>query len=211
MFLGQIKEKLPALVFLKSFLNGINMDLRIEKDKKEKQGFTLIELLVSMAVFSLIVASATSVFVSVLQAQRRLLAMQEIFSQISYLEEYTSRSIRMAKKDLLGTCITAKSNYDITRSGQGIKFMNYKGECQEFYLSNFKLMENKSSVVSELTSNSLSVNNFSINLSGNSQLDNVQPRVTLFLNVKGTGARAEQQAEAQIQTTISQRKLDIQY
>lgn len=193
-------------MFLKFFTDGINMDLK----NRQQKGFTLIELLVSMAVFSLIVASASGVFTSVLQAQRKLLAMQELLSQTSYLEEYMSRTIRMAKKDVLGACIAAKSNYDII-PGQSIKFMNYKGECQEFYLFNSRLMENKDGIVSELTSSTFAVNNFNISLLGNSQLDNLQPRATLFLNIKGTGPRVEQRAEIQIQTTISQRKLDVQY
>ena len=181
------------------------------KSKKQKKGFTLIEMLVSMTVFVLIVSSATGFFTSVLKAQRKLLATQEIFSQVSYLEEYVSRSIRMARKDLAGVCISARSNYSITHSGSGIKFLNYKGECQEFYLYNSKLMESKNSVVSELTSSALTVDDFNINVLGNSQSDNIQPRVTLFINVTGSGTRTEEQAEVQIQTTISQRKLDIQY
>ncbi|MBU0546840.1 type II secretion system GspH family protein [Patescibacteria group bacterium] len=191
--------------------------MKKEKNKKDikygktHRGFTLIELLVSMTIFSLIIAITSGVFVSVLQAQRRLLAMQELFSQISYLEEYTSRAIRMANKDISGICITAKSNYEITYSDQGIRFMNYKGDCQEFYLSNYQLMENNAGVVSELTSSALAINNFNISLLGNSQFDNLQPRVTLSLNIKGTGAKVEQQVEMQIQTTISQRKLDVQY
>jgi prepilin-type N-terminal cleavage/methylation domain-containing protein len=180
------------------------------KNKKFKKSFTLIELMVSVTVFCLIAASASGVFTSVLQAQRKLLAMQELLSQTSYLEEYMSRAIRMARKDVLGTCITAKSNYDIV-SGQSIRFVNYKGECQEFYLSSSHLMEDKDGVVSELTSDALAVDNFNINLLGNSQSDNFQPRATLFLKMKGTGSRAEQQVEIQIQTTISQRKLDVQY
>jgi len=192
------------------------MDLKNKKQKgfiflkKTKRSFTLIELMVSMTVFSLIIASASGVFTSVLQAQRKLLATQELLSQTSYLEEYMSRSIRMAKKDVLGACITAKSNYDIV-SGQSIKFMNYKEECQEFYLLSSHLMENKAGVVSELTSDTLAVNNFNISLLGNSQSDNLQPRATLFLKIKGVGLRIEQQVEIQIQTTISQRKLDVQY
>lgn len=217
MFFGQTKEKLTVSTFQKFFLTGINIDMKKEKNKKDikygktHRGFTLIELLVSMTIFSLIIAITSGVFVSVLQAQRRLLAMQELFSQISYLEEYTSRAIRMANKDISGICITAKSNYEITYSDQGIRFMNYKGDCQEFYLSNYQLMENNAGVVSELTSSALAINNFNISLLGNSQFDNLQPRVTLSLNIKGTGAKVEQQVEMQIQTTISQRKLDVQY
>jgi len=178
---------------------------------KEK-GFTLAELLVSVSVFAILIGGASGAFVSTIQAQRKSLAFQELLAQTSYLEEYMSRAIRMGKKDIAGTCITAKSNYDITRSDNGIKFkfMNYKEECQEFYLSDSKLWENKNGD-RELSSSQLNVEIFNIQVSGNSQTDSFQPRVTLFLKIKGAGLKPEQQPEIKIQTTISQRNLDVQY
>ena len=183
------------------------------KSKKEQQknGFTLAELLVSITVFSLIIGAVSGAFISTIQAQRKALSFQEILNQTSYLEEYMSRAIRMARKDFGGSCVAANSNYETTHSDHGLSFMNYLGNCQEFYVSDARLWENKDGIVSELTSTSVSVEEFNVKVLGNSQLDNLQPRATLFLKIKGTGPGVEQQAEIQIQTTLSQRKLDIQY
>jgi len=180
--------------------------------KKNLGGFTLIEILTSIAIFSLIAGGASGVFISAIRAQRKSLSNQELLSQTSYLMEYMSRTIRMAKKDTEGTCISSGLNYDITRDGEGIKFLNYNGICQEFYLSGDRLKEEKSGITLDLISSSLKVESFNIGPKDSwDQWDNEQPRVTFFLKIKGAGEKAELQPEIQIQTTISQRNLDTQY
>jgi prepilin-type N-terminal cleavage/methylation domain-containing protein len=183
-----------------------------EIKKKNLGGFTLIELLTSVTIFSLIVGGASGIFISAIRAQRRALVKQEILDQTSYLIEYMSRAIRMAKKDVSGSCISSKMNYAVTRSGKGIKFMDSGGNCQEFYLSEGQLKEEKGGVTSDLTSADLTVESFNIGPQTSwDQADNEQPRVTFFLEIKGLGEKSELESEIEIQTTVSQRKLDIQY
>jgi len=175
---------------------------------KSQKSFTLVELLVTVAIFSLIAGAASGVFVQALKAQRKSLATQQLLDQTSYLAEYMSRAIRMAKKDSLGACIDAKLNYKIVDNG--IEFLNYQGECQKFYLdynppATPQLKEEKGGVVSELTSASLKVSNFNVNLLGETQTDNLQPRVTFFLNIEG-----KERSKINLQTTISQRNPDIE-
>ncbi len=181
------------------------------KKRIQNKGFTLVELLVSISIFSLILSAMSGAFISTIRAQRKSVAFQQLLEQTSYLEEYMSRSIRMGKKDISGACIDAKSNYEITREGKGIGFLNYNGNCEEFYLSGTELRQNKNNVDLVLTSSNLIVENINIELSGNSQTDNLQPRVTIFLKIKGAGSKPEEQPEIKIQTTISQRNPDVRY
>jgi len=181
------------------------------KKRIQNKGFTLVELLVSISIFSLIVSAMSGAFVSTIRAQRKSVAFQQLLEQTSYLEEYMSRSIRMGKKDKSGACIDEKSNYKITREGKGIGFLNYNGNCEEFYLSGTELRQNKNNLDLALTSSNLIVENINIELSGNSQIDNLQPRVTIFLKIKGAGLKPEEQPEIKIQTTISQRNPDVRY
>lgn len=171
--------------------------------KKSGGGFTLTELLVTVAVFSLIVSAASGVFVQALKTQRWALATQELSDQTSFLIEYMSRAIRMAKKDITGICIDPKLNYKIVDNG--IEFLNYKGECQKFYLEGNQLKEKRAGVISELTSAHLKVSNFNINLLGQTQEDNLQPRVNFFLEIEG-----KEKSKIRLQTTISQRNPDIE-
>ena len=182
------------------------------------KSFTLIEILVAVTIFSLVVAAGSGIFISSISGQQKSLAFQKVLSESSYVMEYVSRSLRMAQKDdieingVTKNCLSGdKVNYEITPSGKGIKFRNYKNECQEFYLdtSAKQLKESKDEVENYLTSEKLEVLAFNINLLGQSQEDSKQPRVTIFLDIKTRGQRAQTQYEMKIQTTISQRNLDV--
>ena len=181
------------------------------------KGFTLIELLISVVIFSIIIAIVSGVFISTLKVQQRVLATQQLLDQTGYLMEYMSRSIRMAGKDIFGDCITAKYNYEKTFSGEGgIGFKDYHGDCQEFFriydnaAGVYRLKEGKTN--SYLTSANLDVISFNIGPDNSwaqppVDVNDEQPRVTLFLKIKTKG---ENQPVIKLQTTISQRNLDIQ-
>lgn len=168
----------------------------------QNKGFTLIEMVVSVAIFTLLVGVTSSVFLSSIKNQKQSLAGQEILDQASYLMEYMSRSLRMAQKDMIGDCTgTAKLNYVF--EGQCLKFLNYNKECQQFCLDGTRLKDENGSF---LTSANLQVSNFGVLLSGATQppIDYLQPRVTISLNIAG-----QEQMSLKIQTTISQRNLDV--
>lgn len=182
---------------------------------KNKNGFTLIETMVAVAIFFIIMTIPTSFFVLSINGQQKALAAQEITDNVSYVLEYMSRSIRMAKKDLSGTCIDEKFNYKITRGGKGIKFINYHNECQEFFwdVSDNRLKEikdNKDSV--PMTSESFQVISFKIGPSVSWGQDNGQPIVTFYLNIKGKKlSKPAIQSEIKVQATISQRNINVKY
>ncbi|MEK9135252.1 MAG: type II secretion system protein [Patescibacteria group bacterium] len=168
----------------------------------KKNGFTLVEMIVTMGIFSLLIGSLAAVFTQILQSQRKISSTQELLGQTSYVLEYMSRAIRMAKKDTGGICIPSNLNYSQTATG--IKFLNYNSVCQEFYLESGQLKENKGGVVSPLTSSHLNVLSFDIVDFGWTQTDDNQPKVTLFLNIEGNN-----QSKIKVQTAVTQRNLDI--
>lgn len=168
----------------------------------KNKGFTLIEMVVAVAILALLMGSAVGVFVSGIKNQRQGLALQEILDQTSYLMEYMSRSLRMARKDMDGTCTgVAKLNYIF--EDQCLKFLNYNEECQQFCLDGARIKNENGDY---LTSESLQVSSFNVILSGAAQppADYLQPRVTISLNIVG-----QEQSTMRIQTTVSQRNLDI--
>lgn len=192
--------------------------------QKSQSGFTLIELLVVTALFVVVITIVGMIFMNSYQSQSRALAFETVFDQSSYLLEYMSRAIRMAGKELSctdlnnpATCVCLKDlgyghNYEITHSNNGIKFINSDGGCQEFYLDTLtsRLKENKDGVETFLTSDSpVAVNAFSIAVSGEDPADQLQPKVTFFLDLKMAGAKIWSQFMIQLQTTVSQRELDI--
>ncbi|MBU4481359.1 prepilin-type N-terminal cleavage/methylation domain-containing protein [Patescibacteria group bacterium] len=190
--------------------------------EKKSKGFTLVEMLVTLFIFSITFGAASGLFVSAIKNQSRTLASQQLLDQTSYLIEYMGRALRMARKDDIDygdgavNCLSGDKVNFATTTG-GIKFRNYNNQCQEFYRECAgevcRLKEKKGPVGSEienyLTSPNLYVESFNIGPSDSwDQDDNLQPRVTMFLEIRKAGAGS--QPKIKIQTTISQRELDIQ-
>lgn len=195
-----------------------------------KNGYTLIEVLVAMVIFFAVVAAPTGFFIGAIRGQQRVLAVQELIDNVSYGMEYISRSLRMAKKelDVVSPCIALGYNFEPTRPDAnnkfgGIKFKNYKGDCQEFYWdpTEKRLYEEIEGRAQNLpiTSDDLEIVSFEItsqnslgNYSDWNQDDDFQPRVVLFIHMEGTKKQTVGlQPDIKLQTTISQRDLDVTY
>jgi len=184
-------------------------NLLLEKESYANKGVSLIEMLAAVAVFAITIGAISGIFISAVRSQRRILATQELLDQTSYALEYMGRALRMAVKDKNGDCIPAGLNYQKTHGGEGIKFKNYEGNCQEFYLDGTRLKEERAGSGNYLTSPALEINSFNIgpDSSWSPPPDLNQPRVTISLKILGREA-IEGRPVIQIQTSISQRPLD---
>ncbi len=170
-----------------------------------KKGFTLLELTVAVGIMSLLFIVAADLFSQGSFLQRKSLERAEILNQISYALEFMSRELRLAQKDLNGSCISAKNNY-LVEGTNSIKFKDFNGKCQRFYLLNNQLMHDYQDHYSALplTSPKIIVSSLKFLVEGQTQDDTLQPRVTLILEI-------EKPLKAKFQTTVSQRELDVQY
>lgn len=187
------------------------------------KGFTLIELLVSVAIFSLVISAAAVLLVHGLQAQRRGLAYQELADQVLFVAEDISRSARMAKKELLNhtfNCLSTRGrNYEVTGSSR-LRFIKYDYDaaadvCHEFFLAGGQIKEYRKNLITgaemtqPLTSSGLLVNALVFRADGETQVDNKQPIVTFFLDVRNNTQRQADIVSLQINSSISQRNLDV--
>jgi len=223
---GETDNKMKKINFKKIKNGGFTLQ---NPAKRDLGGFTLVEMLVAIFVFITVLGASSAIFVDVIRNQKRALANQELLNQTSYVLEYMGRAIRMAKKDDLDgkSCLSGnKVNYEFIPFEQGIKFKDYKDKyCQEFFLEcaggNCRLKERKIEIstgtllpANYLTSADLNVVSFNIGPDISwSQEENPpqQPRVTLFLDIERSDFPSGKKPEIKIQTTISQRNLDVQY
>ena len=192
------------------------------------KGFTIVELLVSIFIFSLVIVGAGGLLVSSMGVQRRSGTQQEIIDQASYLAEYMSRALRQARKDTAGVCLTtagAGFNYELNINpvGDRIRFLNRNNlgvlVCKQFSLSGAQIFEQTSTDAAAnlppltpqlaLTSNNLQVTKLRFYISGASQGDNLQPKATFAMELKGRAQQGGSQPAVNIQTTVSQRKIDV--
>lgn len=194
----------------------------------KSKGFTLVELMVVMAVFLFVIGGAIAIFISIIQQQRRILSEQELLNQTSYVMEYMSKALRMAKNDTAGSCLIdgsgnsyLKYNYLLGHQNgnyyEGIKFINASNGniCQEFYLNSGILWEKKAEAGAvALTSAGLNIKSLKFALNGNTALDHmvddigIQPRVTISMEIETVNSKEE--PARIIQTTVSQRNLNQQ-
>jgi hypothetical protein len=144
-------------------------------------------------------------FASGISAQRNTLSIQKSSNQLSYVAEYMGRALRQAQKDVGGTCITAKKNFEI--GGGELRFLDKNTICRSFLLESEQLKERLSlgGPAEPLTPDGMKVTNFQALLMGEAQTDNLQPRVTFVIEAEGEGSNAP----IRIQTTISQRNFDV--
>ncbi len=200
----------------------INMDSKtVTKQLNRQHGFSLVEMVVVLALFMLIIGVAVNMFISIVDAQKRILGEEELLNQVSYVQEYASRAIRSAVKDATADCLTdgAQSypGYNPQLAGyEGIKFISKDNVCEEFFVdpADGLLKESKDGAKPQPILSSkfvLRYVKFVINgdssLGGASASDAVQPRVTMALAVQNQTAGAPDEV---FQTTVSQRNLNIQ-
>ena len=180
-----------------------------------------------MAVFLFIIGAAIGIFISIVKSQKKVLVEQQLVNQVSYVKEYMSKALRAAKVDSIGDYLGNKgdiyllTHYDIgSGSYKGIKFINSLNSdiCEEFYFDSPNGTLQKVAGIGNspvpLTSADIGINfsksRFIINGSTSSGLflannsDDIQPRVTILLNISVSG-----QAPKIIQTTVSQRNLNV--
>ncbi len=195
-----------------------------------KTGFTLVEVIVAVTVFVIIIGTVMLIFSWVIETQEKTLASQELLFQTSFLMEHMGKSLRMAKKELnhpptqclntVGRGFNFETNPPINNR---IRFINDDNLCQEFFLSDARLKKRISTNDNAggfeaplyLTPPYLEVVSFRVNLIGAGQtdtlgqIDRIQPRVTLFLEIRRAGPKPGLLPSVKIQTTLSQRDLDI--
>lgn len=177
-----------------------NTKYKIPNTKYSNRGFTLIEILVAITVFVLLILMVTGIFLAVVSAQRKAAAVRILQDSVRYSIEAMSRDIR--------------TGYGFSISGNELRFTStIGGRIQQVsYRLNNKVLEKgvfsgSYYVFSPLTPSKLSVDYLNFYLSGEGLEDQKQPRITVTLGA--TAGQGIQKTKINIQTTLSQRELQL--
>jgi len=132
-------------------------------------GLTLVELLVAVSIFAIVALAATSIFIKVMNVQKKAFAIQEVQDNISYAMGMISKEIRMMSE------ITTKDTVSTT-----LNFKNSKEEDVVYNLSNGQLLRNGKPI----TSSKVTVEELKFYVNDWDITNGPQPRITINMVMK---------------------------
>ena len=167
--------------------------MELEVTSMKNKGFTLIELLIGLAIFSMIILSMTAIAASVIKSQRKAFSLQNVQEASRYILEAMSKEIRMST---INSGDGSSSTLDITNSA---------GETVEYRF------EGGAERIQRRISGGFwqDVNPANLEVTGRFYVDKIafpaRSVVTVVMKINSKGAKAEEQAEIYLQSTITPR------
>lgn len=185
-----------------------------------QKGVTLIELLIATGILALIVFALATIGASVMQAQSKANALQNLQDDLRFALEVAGKEIRLARVAKAGgndsNCIaTAGDSFIFTATS--LRFINDRNECVRYQYDSGNqtfcrdVDKNLADGVSfpgsctPIVSNQTQINSLQFVVTGQDQ-PNKQPRITLSLEAQN---RQLESAGLELQVTLTQRELDV--
>ncbi len=189
------------------------------------KGFSLIELMVSVAIFSVVMTISLGALLAMSESDRKAQTLKSVINNLNFALDSMSRSIRTGLAyhcNSTGTltspqdCSTTPYTYLTYKTAIGgggsplvasqVTYCRGTGSlCDPVGTALLRKVD--SGTFSAVTSSEVKITNLSFFVTGSSQSDNVQPKVTILLsgevNVSGT-----QKSPFNLQTTVTQRLYD---
>lgn len=190
------------------------------------QGFTLLEMLVALSVFSVAITIVMTTLVSIVNLQKKLIAIQTAQDNLRYAFESMAKEIRTGKVFHCGATgtLTASQNCPINSSSgaDSFTFRNSVGQTVTYQIYNGQLVKSSDANLPNCANVNtpyincqyvtspgvVSINKLNFYVSGSGSGDGAQSMVTIVLEgqVSDT-AHNIGTAKLNLQTTMSRRGL----
>jgi len=158
----------------------------------KKHGFTLIEIMVSLAIFSIVVVVATGALLSTIDATKKAQATQTVLTNLNLALEGMTREIRVG------------SNYRDANGSTSLTFDDKTGSQTTYTFTSGRIDKQEGLVTSPITAPEVTIQSLKFTTIKPTP---GQPRV--FITLRGVaGINPKYQTTFEIQTTVSQRKLN---
>jgi prepilin-type N-terminal cleavage/methylation domain-containing protein len=193
------------------------------KIQNSKRGFSLVEMLVAVALFSGVMLMGVGALLALIDANRKAQAINSVMNNLNFAMESISRNIRV------GTTYHCEPNAnpvpvdidmpkDCVNGGKLLAFESSNGNSsdkndQVIYRLNGTILEKSEDggavgTFISIVAPEVSIEQFVFYVDGTSSSDSMQPRVVMI--IQGTaGINEKTKTKFNLQTTISQRVLDI--
>ena len=183
---------------------------------KKEQGFTLVELLVSIAIFVIVMTFSLGAVVSVLDAGRKARSLKSVMTNLNFTVETMSRDIKFGENYYCGESSTPTyrdCSGNPVDPGTAISFVSSENQNIIYKLEDNQIKKsiNGGTTFTGVTAPEVTIQSMKFYVFDSppqSTGDNRQPRVTLI--IRGyAGEKPTLQSNFVIQTTLSQRSLDL--
>ncbi|MEX0933704.1 MAG: type II secretion system protein [Candidatus Paceibacterota bacterium] len=178
------------------------------QSKKWCRGFTLVELIVSLGLFTAVALISIGALLSVVSANKKVQSLRVVMDNLNFSVESMARSMRVGSSYQCGG-INAIPN-DCGELGSDIvSFKDINGSVVVYRLHDSSIQRSTDGGLSylDMTSPEITIEKLRFFVRGALKGDQRQPRV-LFITEGVAGVKDLEQAEFNLQTTISQRPLD---
>lgn len=121
------------------------MALKIFKRINNEKGISLVELVVAVSVFSLVITTASGIFINALKAQKTIVAKQNVADNLRYVMEFMVKEIRMAQTDTVNPDLTFNDGAAVPATVKNGRFskISFKNMSSSLIVYDFDSVSNK--------------------------------------------------------------------
>ncbi len=170
---------------------------------QKNKGFSLIELLVASTIFAVLILIVIGIFLGIVNAQRKTVAVRALQNSAHYALEAMARDIRTGFN--FGLYGPQELRFTSTIGG-GNQLVAYHLRNQSIEKGFFDAGPGQYAFL-PLTPPNVRINYLNFYLSGEVPGDQRQPRITIVLG--GAAGQGSEETKINVQTTLSQRELQL--
>jgi len=201
----------------------LNLEKReFRKKRNYLTGFTLVEMLVAIGIFAVVMTMTAAAFLNITDLQAKTESFRKVNDNLNFAMEAMMREIREGynyKCATGGDCVDEEPSQIISfkwldldiANGNKEKTISYEKKTSDDNVYSY-INRTFDGAESRITSDSVNIENLKFTVNGVGTGDEKQPLVTISLTAKaGKGKTEKTKSSLNIQTTVSQRKLDTGY
>ncbi|MFA6463472.1 MAG: type II secretion system protein [Candidatus Paceibacterota bacterium] len=178
-------------------------------------GFTLIEVMVSVGLFAIVVLISMTAILSIIDANKKAQALNDVINNMNFSIESMVRDLRTGYNYTCGSTVASNPISGCPPTAvSSVTFYSSISNCDITYSWDGKTISKDESTCvggggnQALTSKNITVGKFDLFITNTSAASRQQPLILMIL--KATGKVGKQSTEFDLQTLISQRRLNIQ-
>lgn len=181
---------------------------------KSSKGFTLVELMVSLSIFVLAMILITGAVLSVLNINSRAQSQKTAMDNLNFALESMSRAIRFGTSYHCGSNLPLTTPSDCSGGNSSLSVTAGDGSLVTYTLSSNKITRKVGSGATyDITSPEIIIGRLTFRVFGSTSFSNgdtSQPQVIITVSgTSGSANKPKTQSSFNLETTISQRRLDI--